>query len=156
VCAGDGNTEVVKIKYDPNVITYEEILQKAFEVSDTSTRYTKQYASAVFPQTEQQKKVADLLLETKRSKTKRGVSTVVYDTEESNVYTRAEWYHQDYKTKNNLRIAGVLIAFVLDYASALAPPDVASVLQVLRTSLAVAVVASMLPQFVPAFDKFFG
>ena len=94
MCAGDGNTEVVKITYDPNVITYEEILQKAFEVSDTSTRYTKQYASAVFPQTEQQKKVADLLVETKRSKTKRGVSTVVYDTEESNVYTRAEWYHQ--------------------------------------------------------------
>lgn len=57
VCSGDGHTEAVRLEFDPDVITYEQLMQRVLK--DASGRGGPvQYQSAVWYQNEEQAQVA--------------------------------------------------------------------------------------------------
>jgi peptide-methionine (S)-S-oxide reductase len=101
-----GHAEAVEVTFDPNVISYGEILQIYFSVAHDPTQLNRQgpdtgtqYRSAVFPADGDQKRVAEAYiaqLDQSRAFNKRIVTTV----EPSKVFYPAEDYHQDYLERN--------------------------------------------------------
>src|SRR5579872_1433466 len=66
VCSGEtGHAEVIQVTYDPNVITYREILQVFFSIHDPTTLNRQgadvgtQYRSVIFYHDDNQKRVAE-------------------------------------------------------------------------------------------------
>ena len=54
VCDGDGHTEVVRVSFDPEVISYDEILAEFWDQSGsraTKARAKSQYKSAIWTTT---------------------------------------------------------------------------------------------------------
>ncbi|HEU0034876.1 MAG TPA: peptide-methionine (S)-S-oxide reductase MsrA [Kofleriaceae bacterium] len=101
-----GHAEVVRIVFDPSVISYDDLLAKwFFRIHDPTTRNQQgndigtQYRSAIFPTTEHQKQVAEqVLARVERSgKWKKPITTTI---EPNPIFVRAEDYHQDYLVKH--------------------------------------------------------
>ncbi len=89
------HTETVQIDYDPDKISYEELLELFWNNHDPSRKRKTQYASRIFYHTELQKKLAE---ETKER----------YEDEHGEIYTKilpAEtfWVAEDYHQKYRLR-----------------------------------------------------
>ncbi len=66
VCNGDtGHAEVVQIHFDPNVVSYRDLLNVFFAIHDPTTLNRQgadvgtQYRSAIFYHDEEQKKIAE-------------------------------------------------------------------------------------------------
>ena len=106
VCtAQTGHAEAVQIKYDPNVISYEKLLDYFWRLHDPTTLDRQgwdvgsQYRSAVFYHNESQKREAEL---SKGKFDNSGVFNTKAVTEISSAveYYRAEEYHQKYFAKN--------------------------------------------------------
>ena len=57
VCRGDGHTEALKISFDPDVISYEDVMQKVL-ANASSFKAKKQYMSAVWTLNPEQEKAA--------------------------------------------------------------------------------------------------
>ena len=75
VCTGTTNhAEVVKLDFDPNVISYEKILEYFFEIHDPTTLNSQgpdfgtQYRSEIFYLNDQQKNIAEKMIEKENSK----------------------------------------------------------------------------------------
>ena len=66
VCRNDGHTEAIKVEFDPSVISYEQLMRTFFSEAGGGGGKT-QYQSAVWPQTEEQKAVAQRLAAEKQS-----------------------------------------------------------------------------------------
>ena len=105
---GTGHTEAVQIRYDPDKITYKELLDvlwRHMDPTDASGHFVdrgSQYRPAIFYHDEQQKRIAE---ESKAELEKSGRFTKPIATEIvplTKFYT-AEDYHQDYYSKNPLR-----------------------------------------------------
>jgi peptide-methionine (S)-S-oxide reductase len=104
VCSGITNhAEVVKLKFDPKQITYEEILNKFFNLHDPTTLNSQgpdfgtQYRSEIFYNDDNQKKIAKKVFEEFNKKLSGKVVTKISPTTN---YCRAEEYHQKYLEKN--------------------------------------------------------
>ena len=100
VCTGQTNhAEVVKVEFDSNLITYEEILNYFFEIHDPTTLNQlgydigTQYRSEIFYTSENQKKIAQEVL---NNKNKLFNGKIVTNISEKKNYCRAEDYHQKY------------------------------------------------------------
>ena len=100
VCTGQTNhAEVVKVEFDSNLITYEEILNYFFEIHDPTTLNQQgydigtQYRSEIFYTSENQKKIAQEVL---NNKNKLFNGKIVTNISEKKNYCRAEDYHQKY------------------------------------------------------------
>ena len=100
VCTGQTNhAEVVKVEFDSNLITYEEILNYFFEIHDPTTLNQQgydigtQYRSEIFYTSENQKKIAQDVL---NNKNKLFNGKIVTNISEKKNYCRAEDYHQKY------------------------------------------------------------
>ncbi|MFO8101813.1 MAG: bifunctional methionine sulfoxide reductase B/A protein [Dehalococcoidia bacterium] len=99
VCGGKtGHAEAVKVVFDPDVIPYEELARLFFEIHDPTQLnrqgpdFGEQYRSAVFYLNEEQKRIAESLIETLRSNGYDVVTQVV----PAGDFWEAEEYHQDY------------------------------------------------------------
>ena len=57
VCSGDGNTEALRLEYDPNQISYEQLIREVLSDA-TPGRCKPQYMSAVWAQNDEQKQTA--------------------------------------------------------------------------------------------------
>jgi len=69
VCGGDGHTEAISIEFDPNVVTYDELLDRFWEEHNPSGYKPKaQYKSAIWPTTDAQLEIARASVEKIRSK----------------------------------------------------------------------------------------
>ena len=106
VCTGKTNhAEVVKVYYDENVISYKELLNFFFKIHDPTTLNRQgpdigtQYRSEIFYTKEEQKKIAEKVIEEANEKFKGKVVTKI--SKESN-YCRAEDYHQKYLRKKGI------------------------------------------------------
>ena len=103
VCIGTTNhAEVVKLDFDPKIISYEKILEYFFEIHDPTTLNSQgpdfgtQYRSEIFYLNEKQKLIAEKI--TKDTNIKLSEKIVTKITLINN-YCPAEEYHQRYLEK---------------------------------------------------------
>ena len=108
VCTGStGHAEVVRVTFDPSVITYTELLQIFFTVHDPTTKNRQgadvgtQYRSIILYQTPEQKSTAEQVVKDVEA---RGIwnAPIVTQLEPFEAFYPAEDYHRDY-FKNNPR-----------------------------------------------------
>ena len=103
VCSGNTNhAEVVKLEFEPSKISYEEILNYFFKFHDPTTLNSQgldigtQYRSEIFYIDEDQKKVAEKIIEENNKKLSGKVVTKLSNLKN---YCKAEEYHQKYLEK---------------------------------------------------------
>jgi len=99
-----GHAEVVKVVFDPQKISYKELLDKFWRIHDPTTLNRQgpdvgsQYRSIILYTTEQQKKIAN---ESKDLLHKSGIykSPIVTEIVAASSFYKAEEYHQKYVVK---------------------------------------------------------
>ena len=107
VCRGrTGHAEVVRITFDPAVVTFKEILEVFFVIHDPTTRNRQgndvgtQYRSVVFYRTPEQKSVAEqVIAELGSARVWR--DPVVTEIAPAGPFYVAEDYHQQYFARNS-------------------------------------------------------
>ena len=103
VCTGDTNhAEVVKLDFDEKIISYEKILKTFFQIHDPTTLNSQgpdfgtQYRSEIFYLNDNQKKIAEKVLENVNERLSGKVVTKITLLKN---YCPAEEYHQKYLEK---------------------------------------------------------
>ena len=103
VCTGETNhAEVVKLEFDPTIISYEKILEIFFKIHDSTTLNSQgpdfgtQYRSEIFYLNDQQKIIAKKMIEEENKKLSDKVVTKISLVKN---YCAAEEYHQKYLEK---------------------------------------------------------
>ena len=103
VCTGNTNhAEVVKLDFDPSVISYEEIVNYFFDIHDPTTLNSQgpdfgtQYRSEIFYLNNSQKEIAEKLIK-KNNEQMNG--RVVTKLSLAKNYCTAEEYHQKFMEK---------------------------------------------------------
>jgi peptide-methionine (S)-S-oxide reductase len=106
VCSGSsGHAEAVEMEFDPNVVSYEKLLDLFWEHHDPTTPNRQgpdigeQYRSAIFYHDDEQKKLAEESKE-RLEKNHRFKNPIVTEIVSAPEFYRAEEYHQDYAEKN--------------------------------------------------------
>ena len=103
VCTGETNhAEVVKLDFDPTIISYEKILEVFFKIHDPTTLnsqgpdFVTQYRSEIFYSNEQQKQIAEKITDEENIKFSGKIVTKISLVKN---YCPAEEYHQKYLEK---------------------------------------------------------
>ncbi|MCJ2555323.1 MAG: peptide-methionine (S)-S-oxide reductase MsrA [Candidatus Thermoplasmatota archaeon] len=105
VCTGTtGHAEAVQIRFDPAVLSYEDLLRIFFSVHDPTTLSRQgpdvgtQYRSAIFFHTQPQKEAADRVI----AELNPGVwqDPIVTELTPFETFYRGEEYHQNYYLQN--------------------------------------------------------
>ena len=103
VCTGETNhAEVVKLDFDPEIISYEKIVKYFFEFHDPTTLNSQgpdfgtQYRSEIFYLNDKQKIMAEKILNEENKKLSGKVVTKISAVKN---YCPAEEYHQKYLEK---------------------------------------------------------
>ncbi len=102
------HTEAVQIIYDPNLITYQKLLEvfwMQIDPTDSKGQFVDrgtQYRTGIFYHDEEQKKIAE---QSKQNieKSKRFEKPIVTEISKYSKFYPAENYHQDYYKKSPLR-----------------------------------------------------
>ena len=106
VCSGTtGHAEVVQIAYDPDMVSFRELLEVFFTIHDPTTLNRQgndvgtQYRSAIYHHDEEQRLIADEVIE---EMTVAGVwdDPIVTEVTALDTFYEAEEYHQRYFEKN--------------------------------------------------------
>ncbi|MEO0530987.1 MAG: peptide-methionine (S)-S-oxide reductase MsrA [Planctomycetota bacterium] len=106
VCSGTtGHAEVIQVAYDPETISYKQLLEIFFRTHDPTTLNRQgadrgtQYRSVIYYHDDEQKQIAE---EVKASLDASGAfrDPVVTEISPLDVFYPAEAYHQDYFAKN--------------------------------------------------------
>lgn len=93
-----GHAEAVKIEYDPDLVSYEQLLDIFFHIHDPTTLNRQgndegpQYRSAIFPEDEGQRAAAEAAIESAAGLWADPIVTTI----ESGAWWPAETEHQDY------------------------------------------------------------
>lgn len=102
-----GHAESVLIEFNPELITYEKLLELFWSIHDPTTLNRQgpdigsQYRSIVFYHSEEQKNMA-INTKDKLEKSKRFSRKIVTEIIPSTVFYKAEEYHQKYFQKHGL------------------------------------------------------
>lgn len=106
VCGKEtGHAEAVQVTYDPSRLSYRELLEVFFSIHDPTTTDRQgndvgpQYRSAIFVHNEEQKKVAEGMIEELTSEHAFG-DPIVTHIEPLGEFYPAEQYHQNYYRQN--------------------------------------------------------
>ena len=106
VCGGSsGYVEVAQISFDPDVISFEKILEHFFKTHDPTTLDQQgadvgtQYRSGIFYHSESQKEIATQMINRLNTEGRYGAPIITEVSALENYYI-AEGYHQNYY-KNN-------------------------------------------------------
>ncbi len=100
-----GHAEVVQVDFDPDEVTYEELVDKFFELHDPTQLNRQgpdvgtQYRSVIFFHDDEQRRLAE---ETKREAQARHPRPVVTEIVPAERFWPAEDYHQQYLEKRGL------------------------------------------------------
>ncbi len=104
VCEGvTGHAEVAQIKFDPEKITYKELLSIFFEIHDPTTLNRQgndvgtQYRSSIFYHDSTQQEIAQQVKSSLQSKFNNSIVTEITAFEKFYI---AEGYHQNYYNNN--------------------------------------------------------
>lgn len=106
VCGGrTGHAEVVRIEFDPDELSFEDLLRVFFTIHDPTTKDRQgndvgtQYRSVIFAQSAEQRKVAEsVIAELNQAKLWR--DPIVTEIADAAPYYAAEQYHQEYFARN--------------------------------------------------------
>lgn len=108
VCSGEtGHAEVIRIEFDPQQVSYEELLNKFWQIHDPTTLNRQgpdigtQYRSVIFYHSENQRTLAEKLKQ-EISASGRFSRPVVTEIAPAGEFYRAEEYHQQYLAKRGL------------------------------------------------------
>jgi peptide-methionine (S)-S-oxide reductase len=107
-----GHAEVVHLLFDPEVVSYEELLRVFFRIHDPTQLnrqgpdHGDQYRSVIFYYDEEQRKSAE------KAKASEGLNgkhagPIVTEISPAPRFWRAEEYHQKYFQKNKVRTCGL-------------------------------------------------
>jgi peptide-methionine (S)-S-oxide reductase len=106
VCSGaTGHAEVVEVEYDPEKVSYEELLEVFWKEHDPTQVNRQgldmgtQYRSAIFYTTPEQETAAHASREKAQERYRKPIATEIAPASE---FYRAEEYHQRYFEKNRL------------------------------------------------------
>ncbi|NWG33942.1 MAG: peptide-methionine (S)-S-oxide reductase MsrA [Chloroflexi bacterium] len=106
VCNGDtGHAEVVQIRFDPNIVSYRDLLNVFFAIHDPTTLNRQgadvgtQYRSAIFYHDEEQKRTAEELIRELGAQ-KIWDDPIVTEVTQLDQFYMAENYHQEYFARN--------------------------------------------------------
>jgi len=107
VCGGNTeHVEVVKVEFDPKIISYEDVTRLFFKFHDPTTLNRQgpnvgyQYRSEIFYATDEEKNIAERVLNEINKKLDAKVVTKISKIKN---YVIAENYHQDYFKKKSLK-----------------------------------------------------
>ncbi|HVJ06104.1 MAG TPA: peptide-methionine (S)-S-oxide reductase MsrA [Candidatus Saccharimonadales bacterium] len=109
VCSGNtGHVEVVRVEFDPAIISYSELLEVFFTAHDPTTLDRQgndvgtQYRSVIFVADDAQRKEAERMI---ANLTTNGVfdDPIVTTIEPAQTFWKAEGYHQNYFANNSNR-----------------------------------------------------
>ncbi len=106
VCGGrTGHAEVVRIEFDPEELSFEDLLRVFFTIHDPTTKDRQgndvgtQYRSVIFAQSPEQRKVAEsVIAELNAARLWR--DPIVTEIADAAPFYPAEQYHQEYFTRN--------------------------------------------------------
>jgi len=106
VCSGTtGHAEVVQIQFDPDVLTYKDLLEVFFSIHDPTTLNRQgadvgdQYRSAIFYHTAEQKQIAEMVIY-ELTEEKIFSDPIVTVVTPLTIFYPAEEYHQEYFANN--------------------------------------------------------
>ena len=106
VCSGKtGHAEVVQVTFDPQVISFKEILEIFFTIHDPTTLNRQgadvgtQYRSGIFYHTEEQKAIAEQVIAEFEAE-KIWPNPIVTEVTALDEFYPAEEYHQEYFQRN--------------------------------------------------------
>ena len=109
VCDGDTHhAEAVRVNFDPQVLSYHDLLTVFFAVHDPTTLNRQgadvgtQYRSAIFYHDERQKKTADEVIQT-ISESHIWDDPIVTEVTPVGEFYQAEDYHQEYFVHNSFQ-----------------------------------------------------
>ena len=97
-----GHAEVVRLTFDEKLISYKKILDLFFKMHDPTQKDMQlpdvgtQYRSEIFYETEEQKKEAEEVLNTKNKEFNGKIKTLISEIKN---YSKAEEYHQRFIEK---------------------------------------------------------
>jgi peptide-methionine (S)-S-oxide reductase len=107
VCGGDtGHVEVVRITFDPDQISYRELLDVFFSVHDPTTLNQQgndageQYRSVIFYADEEQQRIAEDVI-AEMTAAKEFPEPIVTAVEPVSKFYMGEGYHQNYYNENS-------------------------------------------------------
>lgn len=108
VCYSRDWVEGVRVRYDDDEITYDQLLDAYFEAQEPQLG-SRQYASIIFPHDTEQEKAAQQWLERNAGRQRSdGFMAQWTQIEPLRFFYRAENYHQEYWQKTRPRIATML------------------------------------------------
>jgi len=99
-----GHAEAVHVKFDPERVSFEDLLDLFFNLHDPTTLnrqgpdFGSQYRSAIFYHTEEQKNLAEKTIDT-LNRENRFSDPIVTQVVPAATFYRAEEYHQQYFDK---------------------------------------------------------
>ena len=107
VCGGDtGHVEVVRVTFDPDQISYRELLDVFFSVHDPTTLNRQgndageQYRSVIFYTDEEQQRIAEDVI-AEMTAGEEFSEPIVTEVEPASKFYVAEGYHQNYYNENS-------------------------------------------------------
>ncbi|MEI6505318.1 MAG: peptide-methionine (S)-S-oxide reductase MsrA [Planctomycetota bacterium] len=128
VCTGlTGHAEAIEIEYDPNIVSFEKLLEVFFATHDPTTKNRQgadvgtQYRSGVFYHDDEQKRIAEEVIK-RLDDAKVFSGKIVTEVTKATIFYPAEAYHQDYFATNPTQ----------PYCQAVAAPKVEKVRKVFK------------------------
>lgn len=113
VCAGrTGHAEVTRVQFDPDTVTYQDLLSVFWEIHDPTTLDRQgpdigsQYRSVIFYEDPEQELMARMSL-AEQEVGGRFRDPIVTEILAAGPFWRAEEYHQHYFDKTGRRICGI-------------------------------------------------
>jgi len=92
VCAGDGHTEALQVCYNPEIVTFEDVLRIFFKEHNPCIQAKAQYKSAIYYANDEQKAIAERMM--------AQINGCATDLEPLGDWYNAEEYHQQFLLKN--------------------------------------------------------
>lgn len=100
VCGGrTGHTEAVQVEYDPEQISYAQLLTVFFELHDPTHRSKAQYKSVIYYHTPEQQQAA----EAAKAKLEESGAHIETEILPAPTFYLAEAYHQQYYEKRGIK-----------------------------------------------------
>jgi peptide-methionine (S)-S-oxide reductase len=146
VCFGREWVEGVRVRYDDEKISYEELLEAFFEAQKPKFG-SRQYASIIFPHDPEQQKIAIEWIEANKARQRNdGWTPEMTTVEPLTKFFKAEGYHQRYWQKQRPRFAVIFstIAVASGALNSFIPENFQSTVETAANSLGIAIALYMI------------